>query len=227
MRYICYNLLLSVSINIYCQSAVRHQTIIWTNVDVSSMEFCSIHLRTISQPVPKLLFCIRSLKINYTFKITAATFPRGQWVNLLWPSEVIWQKRSWSILAQVKPLPEPILTKISFAIWLTAPSHCLNQCWLIISKVEWHSSKASSQEITQPSTTEMIWKSKYLKFHSNFPGVSELIFHPHLIAGISNTMILFCAALTDHKLLFHSQSYHRLTFASHAITALMYPLKYR
>ena len=136
MRYICYNLLLSVSINIYCQSAVRHQTIIWTNVDVSSMEFCGIHLRTISQPVPKLLFCIRSLKINYTFTITAATFPRGQWVNSLWPSEVIWQKRSWSILAQV------------MACCLTAPSHCLNQCWLIISKVERHSSKASSQEIT-------------------------------------------------------------------------------
>ena len=38
---------------------------------------------------------------------------------------------------------------------------------------------------------------------------------------------LFCALLTDHKILFHSQSYQRLTDASHAITSLFYPLKYR
>ena len=29
-------------------------------------------------------------------------------------------------------------------------------------------------EIPQPSITEIIWKMKYLKFHSNFPGTSEL-----------------------------------------------------
>ena len=45
--------------------------------------------------------------------------------------------------------------------------------------------------------------------------------------GITNSLRLFCAALTDHKILFHSQSYTRLTGASHAVTALMYPLKYR
>ncbi|KAI0213842.1 Myotubularin-related protein 13 [Lamellibrachia satsuma] len=44
--------------------------------------------------------------------------------------------------------------------------------------------------------------------------------------GISNTLSVYCAALTDHKVLFHSQSYTRLTDASHALTALMYPLKY-
>ncbi len=46
-------------------------------------------------------------------------------------------------------------------------------------------------------------------------------------AGISNVITLFCALLTDHKILFHSQSYQRLTDASHAITSLLYPLKYR
>ena len=34
--------------------------------------------------------------------------------------------------------------------------------------------KASSQEIPQPSITEIIWKIKYIKFHSNFPGANEL-----------------------------------------------------
>ena len=47
-------------------------------------------------------------------------------VNSLWPSDAIWQQRSGSILAQV------------MACCLTAPSHYLNQCWLIISEVQWH-----------------------------------------------------------------------------------------
>ena len=54
--------------------------------------------------------------------------------NCLWPyslgsSDAIWRQRSVSTLAQV------------MACCLTAPSHYLNQFWLIISKVKWHSSK--------------------------------------------------------------------------------------
>ena len=33
---------------------------------------------------------------------------------------------------------------------------------------------ASSQEVPQPSFTEIIWKIKYLKFHSYFPEANEL-----------------------------------------------------
>ena len=45
-------------------------------------------------------------------------------INSLGPSDAIWPWRSWSTLA----------------CCLTAPSHYLNQCWLIMSKVQWHSS---------------------------------------------------------------------------------------
>ena len=45
----------------------------------------------------------------------------------LWPSDAIWHQRSGSTLAQV------------MACCLTAPSHYLNQCWLIISEVQRHS----------------------------------------------------------------------------------------
>ena len=45
--------------------------------------------------------------------------------NSLGPSDVIWRQRSGSTLGQV------------MAYCLTAPSHYLNQCWLIISKVGW------------------------------------------------------------------------------------------
>ncbi|XP_021368098.1 myotubularin-related protein 13-like [Mizuhopecten yessoensis] len=44
--------------------------------------------------------------------------------------------------------------------------------------------------------------------------------------GIQNTLVLFCAALTDHKILFHSQSNTRLTDACRALTVLFYPFKY-
>ena len=47
--------------------------------------------------------------------------------NSLWPSDVIWPHKSGSTLAQV------------MACYLMAPSHYLNQCWLIISAVLWHS----------------------------------------------------------------------------------------
>ena len=50
-------------------------------------------------------------------------------INSLGPSDAIWRQRSGSTLAQV------------MACCLMAPSHYLNQCWLIINNVEWHSSK--------------------------------------------------------------------------------------
>ena len=52
-------------------------------------------------------------------------------LNSLWPSDTIWQHKSESTLAQV------------MACCLMAPSHYLNQCWLIISKVRWHSSDSN------------------------------------------------------------------------------------
>ncbi|KAG7454791.1 hypothetical protein MATL_G00263360 [Megalops atlanticus] len=44
--------------------------------------------------------------------------------------------------------------------------------------------------------------------------------------GINNVLYLFCAALTEHKILFLSASYHRLTDACRALLAIMFPLKY-
>ena len=52
-------------------------------------------------------------------------------INSLGPSDAIWRCRSGSTLAQV------------MACCLTAPSHYLNQCWLIISQGEWHSSEGN------------------------------------------------------------------------------------
>ncbi|MGH0167180.1 UNVERIFIED_CONTAM: hypothetical protein FKN15_078326 [Acipenser sinensis] len=43
---------------------------------------------------------------------------------------------------------------------------------------------------------------------------------------IQNVLSLFCAVLTEHKVLFHSTSYQRLGDACRALEALMFPLKY-
>ena len=60
---------------------------------------------------------------------------------------------------------------------LTAPSHYLNQCWLI-SKVLWSSSvRAISQEMPQSSITKICLKITCLQFHSNFPGANELKYY--------------------------------------------------
>ena len=52
-------------------------------------------------------------------------------LNSLWSSDAIWRLRSGTTLAQV------------MACCLTAPSHYLNQCWLTINFVQWHSYEGS------------------------------------------------------------------------------------
>ena len=82
--------------------------------------------------------------------------------NSLWPSDTIWRHRSGSTLAQV------------MACCLTAPSHYLNQCWLIINKVQWHSSEHNYTRDTSAPKIKISLKMTYLKFHLNLPGANEL-----------------------------------------------------
>lgn len=45
-------------------------------------------------------------------------------------------------------------------------------------------------------------------------------------AGIRNSLVLFCAIMTEHKILFQSHSYTRLSEGCRALSALMYPFRY-
>ena len=72
---------------------------------------------------------IMYLKVHINATCIYVTQP--QWVNSLWPSDAIWRQRSGSTLAQV------------MACCLSAASHYLNQCWLFISMVQWHSYEGS------------------------------------------------------------------------------------
>ena len=71
------------------------------------------------------------------------TGPMPQWVKSLWPSDTIWRHKSGSTLDQV------------MAWCLMAPSHYLNQCWLIISKVQWHS---FYQKYVSHQSLKLAWK---------------------------------------------------------------------
>ena len=102
------------------------------------------------------------LKIVFKFYINHVVYNALQplnklsWeVNSLWPSDALWRHRYWSTLAQV------------MACCLTAPSHYLNQCWLIVSTDQWRLSKDNF-------TRASIWLNK---FRSNLPGANELKGH--------------------------------------------------
>ncbi|GBL87002.1 Myotubularin-related protein 13 [Araneus ventricosus] len=61
---------------------------------------------------------------------------------------------------------------------------------------------------------------------STIPVTGTTVYQLFEQLGIHNLVTLFCAAMTEHKILFHSSSYSRLTDACHAATSLMYPFKY-
>ena len=68
----------------------------------------------------------------------------AQGINSLWPNGAIWRQRSESTLAQV------------MACCLMAPSHYLNQCWLIIRKSSDIHIMAILEEMPQPSITKIL-----------------------------------------------------------------------
>ena len=65
--------------------------------------------------------CTFSMELSALAKVYCICF------NSLWPGDAIWRHGTRSLLAQV------------MAWCLTAPSHYLNPCWLIICGIPWHS----------------------------------------------------------------------------------------
>ena len=105
--------------------------------------------------------------------------------NSLWPSDAVWWCRSGSILAQV------------MACCLTAPSHYLNQCWLIINKIQSSNNhlRVISHEVPQPSITKIILKITCLKFHSNLSGANKLTHYGLVMSSTVETLyntVNFC-----------------------------------
>ena len=113
----------------------------------------------------------------------------GSWCKIysLWPSDTIWWHKSGSTLTHV------------MACCLVASNHYLNQCWLIISKVQWHPSEINVTRDT--SVTEISLKITYLNFCSNLPGTNEL-------TGSMCCVIAQCKRNIPSNLLFNTFKLH-------------------
>ena len=119
----------------------------------------SSHKGTVKQKTFPFHYILRNvsrewLETNLHYIMVVEWYFSLQRINSPWPSDAIRWHTSGSTLAQV------------MACCLLAPSHYLSQCWLIISKVQWHLSE--SNFITD--TSVVILKFNHLKSHSNLPG---------------------------------------------------------
>ena len=118
-------------------------------------------------------FVYKKLLLKYTFPWhkfvrNVQTYPSLMIIcsnldfNSLWPSYAIWCHRTGATLAQ------------AMACSPTAPSHYLNQCWLIISNVQRHSSEDNFATDSSAINNHNIgFKNVHLKFYSNLYGVNE------------------------------------------------------
>ena len=87
--------------------------------------------------------------------------------NSLWCSDVIWQHRTGWILARL------------VSCHLTAPSHYLNQCWLLSGEVLCHSPKNNFIALAQDTITlynDNEFENHILKLLPHLPGASEFFF---------------------------------------------------
>ena len=110
------------------RSGVRHQQhlVSTSNIPLQILfKFLKILIRQLLENQHTKLFGLWYQFFNGLYN----NFP--MFLNSLRPSGAIWQHRSGSTLAQV------------MACCLMAPSHYLSQCWLIINKVQWHSSEGN------------------------------------------------------------------------------------
>ena len=117
---------------------------------------------------------------NYIFKNTS-TSPRGQWVNhwrvkmksqsLLGNS--IWRHTSGLTLAQV------------MAWCLTAPSHYLNQCWLTIKDILWHSPKSYLTRSAHELNLQPMFKDHHIKITITSPRSQRVMVKSQSVPGNS------------------------------------------
>ena len=109
------------------------------------------------------LFHSRNTYENVVYRMVANLF-RLQCVNSLWPSNVIWWHRSWSTVAA------------AMACCHQAPSHYLNQCWLLISEDLWHSpERPVPQQVPQVLFWRMSLNILLLKLLPHLPGTNQYL----------------------------------------------------
>ena len=110
-------------------------------------------------------------------------------VNSLWPDDAIWRHIIGSTFVQV------------MACCLMAPSHYLNQCWLIISEILWHAFQtAISQQMLMNLVCNMSLEITLLKLLKHLPEANELCSY---FTSQSTLYSLFCLGKTRKSMKLH------------------------
>ena len=126
-----------------------HQAITWTNVDISAVKSCGIHLRTISQEMLKISTLDMGLEIT---NCRYSHIPQGQWINTyidmtFWPGDwclgkrfsrrkiiakivgskwmdVKWRQLSWVHIYRISTIcMEKFKVKVKVKYWLFVFKH--------------------------------------------------------------------------------------------------------
>ena len=98
-------------------------------------------------PLNDLYYAKRKTKTKISMWINHTPLGRnGFYFNSLWPSDTICRHKVGSTLAQ------------AMACCLIAQGHYLNQCWLIMSKVQWHPSDSTFTRKACHQSLNLAWK---------------------------------------------------------------------
>ena len=95
----------------------------------------------------------------YTHTCTQSHIHR---VSSSWPSDAIWRQRYGSTSVQV------------MACCLMAPTHYLNQCWLTMNKVLWHSYEGIIIRRSEDTNHKTRLKFAFLRSQPHLLGINEL-----------------------------------------------------
>ena len=112
-------------------------------VDLSSLSSSGFHPRAVSQEMLTTSVTKRCSKIVLHIATSM------QLINSLWHTETIWLHRTGSTLDQL------------MAYCLTATSHYMKQCWLLISEVLWLSPDDNFTVSSQASNYSVSWVWKF------------------------------------------------------------------
>ena len=160
--------------HVLSKTAVRNRHLFANQNEVNNITLCHVAVFTIHQlRYETVEFEITweyylMLSLTCQVDIMAADPPSSFAVkafsrNSLRLSDAIWWHRSMSTLAQV------------MAWCLTAPSHYLNQCWLIISGVKWRSSEGNFIWSAAKSNSWSEFEIALVKIFSYRPETNKLI----------------------------------------------------
>ena len=118
-------------------------------------------------------------------------------INLLWPSDTICWHKSGSTLVKIT------------ACRLPAPSHYLNQCWLIINETRWHLAAGNCAEIII-AITQYKWFQSY-KFENTATSHRGRWANNHwILQALQKNLYVLTRYNTNHKDVLVNQ--HQISF---------------